>query len=204
MSLRNFEVPNPDSSHSRNPSYSTPPTTFQTMTDPAPSNPANTLSLSESRSKLAAHFSALPPSTHGAGWSRLWDTGDFLPFDRGCPNPAFADTLVQKPAILGPSIQEGGKRKRALVPGCGRGYDVLLLASFGYDAYGLEISETAVKRCREEQEKAEKEGRYPAKDEKVGRGKITFINGDFFDGGTWTDREAGRGEWDLIYDYTVC
>jgi SAM-dependent methyltransferase len=30
------------------------------------------------------------------------------------------------------------------VPGCGRGYDVLLLARLGYDAYGLDVSAKAI------------------------------------------------------------
>lgn len=37
---------------------------------------------------------------------------------------------------------------KALVPGCGKGYDVLLLSAFGYDATGLEISSKALEEAR--------------------------------------------------------
>ena len=79
------------------------------------------------------------------------------------------------------------------------------MASFGYDAYGLEISETAVQRCKEEHEK--NGHKYPAKDEKKGVGSVHFINGDFFDKGLhWilnvTELESSQ-TFQLIYDYTV-
>lgn len=88
------------------------------------------------------------------------------------------------------------------MPGCGRGVDVLLLASFGYDAYGLECSAAAVDACKKEER--ENHSRYRVRDEKVGKGKITFVQGDFFDD-TWL-KEIGvpRNGFDVIYDYTVC
>lgn len=92
-------------------------------------------------------------------------------------------------------------RKRALVPGCGRGYDVSLLASFGYDAYGLEVSDKAVELCvQEHQTNGDK---YPIKvDESVGYGNVTFLKGDFFRD-DWIEKIPGDGKFDLIYDYTV-
>ncbi|MCJ1386355.1 hypothetical protein MMC17_009481 [Xylographa soralifera] len=150
-----------------------------------------------------------PVAENQGRWSQLWDAGDFLPFDRGFPNPALEDTLSQRENVLGTAIQyaNGSKhttRKTALVPGCGRGYDVLLLASFGYDAYGLEISETAVQRCKEEYEK--NGHKYPVKDKGVRVGRVVFIHGDFFDSTTWKGDVESLGslkEFDLIYDYTV-
>ena len=97
-------------------------------------------------------------------------------------------------------IESGEKHRRTvLVPGCGRGYDVTLFASFGFDAYGLDISESAVNLCREEQEgNADK---YPVQDQSVGAGKAEFLVGDFFSD-AW-NREIGIGVFDVIYDYTV-
>ena len=120
------------------------------------------------------------------------------------PNPALLDTLTDQRHILGTCFVEddlGNKRrKRALVPGCGKGYDVLLLASFGYDAFGLEVSETAVRRCYEEQ-KANTH-KYAVNDETAGAGAVTFMHGDFF-GTDWMINIQGDGKLDLIYDYTV-
>ncbi|KAL8713979.1 MAG: hypothetical protein Q9220_002125 [cf. Caloplaca sp. 1 TL-2023] len=161
-------------------------------TQNGPSPPAD-------RSRLSTHFD-VPHSRHLERWASLWAAGDFLPWDRGGPNPAFIDLLDQKEDRLGSSfVTEGSggrRRKRALVPGCGRGYDVLLLASHGYDVYGLEVSDEAVRGCREE-EKANAD-KYPVKDKSIGAGKSTFIKGDFF-ASEWSRDMT----FDLIYDYTV-
>ena len=154
------------------------------------------------RARLQATFS-IPPSEHGKGWDKLWKEGDFLPWDKGTPNPALVDLLDDRRDLVGsPLIGEGenARRKRALVPGCGRGYDVLLLASLGYDAYGLEISESAVQRC--EEEKSANGSRYAVKDESVGAGESKFIIGDFF-ADDWLKEVEGSGKFELIYDYTV-
>ena len=118
------------------------------------------------------------------------------------PNPALEDTLTDKKYLLGSCFREdhlGNKRRKAaLVPGCGKGYDVLLLASFGYHAFGLEVSETAVKRCYEEQKI--NGHKYPARYDYAGSGSVTFIVGDFFSL-DWLEK-LNRAA-DLIYDYTV-
>lgn len=150
-----------------------------------------------------SHFSG-DTSKHPKRWAELWDKGDFLPFDRGMPNPALVDLLTDRQDFIGSSLVRNGvggkQRKTALVPGCGRGYDVLLLASFGYDAYGLEVSETAVKRCIEERKT--NGDKYPVNDVSIGAGKATFLVGDFFVS-DWMKNVEGDGKVDLIYDYTV-
>ncbi|OAA34026.1 Thiopurine S-methyltransferase [Metarhizium rileyi] len=102
-------------------------------------------------------------------------------------------------------IRQDGERRKALVPGCGRGVDVLLFASFGYDAM-MPMAWSAAPRLVEACKKEEKENRsrYRVRDEKVGRGKVTFVQGDFFDD-TWL-KEIGvpRNGFEVIYDYTVC
>lgn len=161
------------------------------------------MSLQQDRARLMSHFAG-DVSEHGSKWEDLWDQGDFLPWDRRMPNPALVDVLEERKDLIGTCFVKdaaGGKRrKRALIPGCGRGYDVLLLASFGYDAYGLEVSETAAKRCIEERES--NGHKYPVRDESVGAGEATFFVGDFFSS-DWMGNVEGDGKVDLIYDYTV-
>jgi methyl halide transferase len=151
------------------------------------------------RARLLEHFS-VPAEDFNSRWSSLWDVGEFLPWDQGAPSPALADILRDRKDLIGDSVLVGGRRKRALVAGCGRGYDVLLLASFGYDAYGLDISESAVKECQKFA--SDNAAKYPAKDETVGAGKATFISGDFFTG-DWAEKVEGGATFELIYDYTV-
>ena len=160
-------------------------------------------SLNEARARLKAHFGDFQGENYRDGWADLWDKGDFLPWDKGFPNPALVDLLDQGHSLIGTAtVEEGGKqrRKKALVPGCGRGYDVLLLASRGYDAYGLEYSATAVEQC--EQEAKEHVDKYPVKGPGLGNGNVQFVGGDFFKN-DWLAKAGVEGKFDLIYDYTV-
>jgi methyl halide transferase len=180
----------------------------------------------DARSRLLEHFDLTKTGpSQNERWSQLWDQ-DWLPWDKGFPNPALEDLLLRRGKPIDssttdpfrqtnsfgafwtydqtPDPSEGSRasvrRKRALVPGCGRGYDVLLLASFGYDAYGLDISKTAIQKCREY---AANDGmKYTARDEGVGKGTINFIQGDFF-GTEWQSDIQGDETFDIIYDYTV-
>ncbi|KAK2806779.1 hypothetical protein FQN50_005641 [Emmonsiellopsis sp. PD_5] len=155
--------------------------------------------------KISEHFSKFQPENQGDGWDELWKKKT-TPWDRGHYNPALEDTLLQRGGFLGSALrddasgEESQRRKKALVPGCGRGYDVTLLAAFGYDAYGLEYSSTAVEICREEA--AGVEDKITARDQKVGRGKVTFVQGDFFKNGWLEEIGVEEGRFDLIYDYT--
>lgn len=190
----------------------------------------NTLSVEESRAKLHAQFSPEIVSSatgQAAGWSKMWDFGKFLPFDRGLPNPALADTLSSHAAVFG--LSEGPEkqqeRKTALVPGCGRGYDVVLLSAYGYEAHGLEIAEKAAKSAVIQAshevgaEKLSADSPYVPKFPELGRGPMSFSRGDFFaPPSDWTlfgtigttsnvpmttaaDHPTVE-KYDLIYDYT--
>lgn len=158
--------------------------------------------LDEARAKLAAHFAG-DGAAKGDRWEALWKDSEFLPWDRGIPSPALSDLLSDRQDLIQTAQVRGDagttQRKSALVPGCGRGYDVLLLSSFGYDSYGLEVSESAIEKCFEEREKHGKN--YPVKDTSTGAGKTDFISGNFFESG-WLSR-VGTHKFDLIYDYTV-
>jgi hypothetical protein len=153
----------------------------------------------DARVLLREHFRSQPGSV--SRWDELWKS-DFTPWDRGFPNPALVDTLNDKQDILGkPIIQGGNQRKKALVPGCGRGYDVLLLASMGYDAVGLDGSEAAIEACQKLV--AERKPQLEKETGVDGLGKISFIKADFF-AREWEEQMLeGQKGFDMIYDYTV-
>ncbi len=70
-----------------------------------------------------------------------WDQAyqeNFTPWDKGLPAPPLAEWLSRN-KLTG----------RVLVPGCGVGHDVAHLISQGVDAYGLDISPTAIARAKE-------------------------------------------------------
>ncbi|CAG8979066.1 hypothetical protein HYALB_00000195 [Hymenoscyphus albidus] len=149
----------------------------------------------DAREKLSAHFQG-DSSLHNQKWDALWKEG-FLPWDKGFPSPALVDLLADRKDLFG-SVTEGKKRK-ALVPGCGKGYDVLLFSAYGYDAYGLDVSETALEAAKETERRMEGDETYEIKG--VEKGSVNWIVGDFFTNDFWKDVE-GEGTFDLIYDYT--
>lgn len=185
------------------------------------------------REKLRQHFAQHPTDSHPEAWNDLY-AKSFTPWDKGFPNPALVETLERKDLFgEGTKVLNAKnvylRRKKALVPGCGRGYDVFLLAAFGYDAYGLESSELALedaKRLGERidtvldgrvpddgkeisEEEKKKYEVYRTRDLSVGRGAIQWVTGDFFKDGWVEDikkEEIGLfdGTFEVIYDYTVC
>lgn len=154
------------------------------------------------RTRLRAHFAANPSSP--ALWDELW-ASSFAPWDKSAPSPALIDLLSEghaalAPRQLAPKLDLPGQhipRPRALVPGCGKGYDVRLLAGYGFDTLGVEFSGTAVGKAQEVLAAADGEGVY-AGDALAGRGEARVAQGDFFDDAWWD----GEG-FDFIYDYTV-
>lgn len=165
-------------------------------------SPAGDTSGSDARAKLVAHFKGR--ENDPGAWDDLWKGKQFLPWDKGIPNPALVDILNDRTDLIGGPMN-GERRKKALVPGSGKGYDCLLLASYGYDAYGLEGSGHAIEEARLWQQEHEKD--YEVKSGDVGRGKVEFVYGDFFENDWEKDipglRGANQGGFDLIYDYTV-
>ncbi|KAF2139258.1 uncharacterized protein K452DRAFT_232270, partial [Aplosporella prunicola CBS 121167] len=192
----------------------------------------------DARAHLLKHFGSSDPKDHPARWNDLWKEGNFLPWDRGFPNPAFRDILYTKvfpnhnpagvdrehPLVPPPVDPKTGRRRRALVPGCGKGYDVLLLAASGYDAWGLESSEHAVRMAEEYKKEGQseptkqelEEGKrghkeYAIHNKEIGLGHSRFVHGDFFKD-DWFSRIEDSGiqgasfavapKFDIIYDYT--
>ena len=69
-------------------------------------------------------------------WDQSYQNNE-TPWERGEPAPPLVEYL-ESHSISG----------RVLVPGCGLGHDVRLVASMGCDALGLDLSETALNRAR--------------------------------------------------------
>ncbi|KFZ18339.1 hypothetical protein V502_04135 [Pseudogymnoascus sp. VKM F-4520 (FW-2644)] len=159
----------------------------------------------DARERLRQHFLNAEESDHPGKWDDLYRAG-FIPWDKGLPSAPLAEALARRDLISEPAVAVSGagkQRKRALVPGCGKGYDVLLLAAFGYDAYGLETSELALKGAKETEEKHGGDEVYRVRDESVGKGKVTWIAGDFFkDDWAKSLGEGFDGTFDVLFDYT--
>ncbi|EME82590.1 uncharacterized protein MYCFIDRAFT_196111 [Pseudocercospora fijiensis CIRAD86] len=152
----------------------------------------------ETRAKLKSQFLDRPSDQHIERWDDLWKQG-VTPWDRNGPSVALKDAITGHEDLFGSPVAGGG-RKRALVPGCGRGYDVLLLAALGYDTYGVDGSETAVGEARKLQAMSVDDDIYAVHDAEVGRGESRFILGDFFNDDFL---ESTKGaEFDVVFDYT--
>ncbi|TGO89495.1 hypothetical protein BPOR_0106g00030 [Botrytis porri] len=134
------------------------------------------LSLSETRALLKAQFEGQDPAHHGEKWDQLWKN-KVTPWDNDSPNPALINILNEREDLA--SKKADGSRKKALVAGCGKGYDVLLLSAMGYDAYGLDISETGLQGARVTEKEKDGKGLYEPKDG-IEKGNVTWIAGDFF------------------------
>ncbi|OKL63911.1 hypothetical protein UA08_00611 [Talaromyces atroroseus] len=157
---------------------------------------------------LSDHMAKFSGEAYIEGWAGLWNNkgeDERLPWDRGCHSAALEDVLQEKKELVGEAFltevpHKSNCRKRALVPGCGTGYDVLLLASFGYDTYGLDYSHVAIETAKKEA--AKNADQYAMRDPGVGRGKVVFVQGDFFKD-EWLEKLGlGQNSFDLIYDYT--
>jgi SAM-dependent methyltransferase len=111
-------------------------------------------------------------------WAELWDAGLKVgdAFDAGTPCPALLNEIAHG------RIPEG----RALVPGCGRGYDVYALASPTRVAVGLELSDKAI-------EEARAFNHQPCRTPE----NALFRKADFFKLPT-----GDNDKYDFIYDYT--
>ncbi|KAJ5927617.1 thiol methyltransferase [Penicillium verrucosum] len=157
-------------------------------------------------SRITDHFSERALQDHGSGWSALWDTKDNVLWDRGKPSPALIDLIEQRKDLFQP-LTANGRRKKVLVPGCGQGYDVVMLALHGFDVYGLDISKTGISAAQgyayNELQKPQEYNFGEQKSGPTAQGSTTFIKGDFFKS-DWeqTALEGGEVQFDIIYDYT--
>jgi len=148
--------------------------------------------------RLRDTFQGKHSSTHVPLWDQLWRESR-TSWDRGGPSHALHELLVEHGELVLPSSPQGlGRRPRALVPGCGRGYDALLLSAHGFDVWGLDSSPTALEMARKTEHDSSGSDMYASMNG-VEEGNITWVLGDFFD----ETLLSGQGGFDLIYDYTV-
>ncbi|KAG4271813.1 hypothetical protein FPRO04_14655 [Fusarium proliferatum] len=157
--------------------------------------------------RVISHFTNRPPEQQSRGWSELWDLDQSHLWDRAKPSPALVDLVESSLEVLPSSRQ--GRRPRALVPGCGKGYDVVMLALHDFDVYGLDVSAKGVEIARQYAvtELAEpKEYNFGEKEKfsAAQPGTVKILVGDFFNR-QWevSCAQDGCEGFDLIYDYTV-
>jgi SAM-dependent methyltransferase len=122
----------------------------------------------------------------GRNWERAWQE-NVTPWEIHSVNPSFVEAL----ALLKTSHFPPGRR--ALVPGCGSGYDLSHLKKKVWTVMGVEVSETAAALARK-------------------RANVTVVHGDFLtlhrcttndddDKTTTKSCRHRRPYYDLVYDY---
>lgn len=112
-------------------------------------------------------------------WSSIWD--------QGLSKGELFDASESSPALV-KEIQDGRVPDgKALVPGCGRGYDLLALVSDKRTVLGLELADQAVKAATE----------YISSSNNEYKDNAIVQSGNFFD--LPIDNDS---KFDFIYDYT--
>uniref|UniRef100_A0A7N0U779 Thiol methyltransferase 2 n=1 Tax=Kalanchoe fedtschenkoi TaxID=63787 RepID=A0A7N0U779_KALFE len=106
------------------------------------------------------------------GWEKSWELG-VTPWDLRKPTPVILH-LHQTGAL---------PKGRALIPGCGSGYDVAAISCSERFVVGLDISENCINRAKELHHPSPKAENF------------MFVKADFF---SWKSNEL----FDLIFDYT--
>jgi len=143
------------------------------------------MAASESSSKPSAPEDVL--EDRRSYWELAWSNGVK-------PGTRF-DAMKSSPALVHLLDREGspiptGSGKKALVPGCGRGYDLITFATRGWDAVGLEISESGQATAAAYLSGCD-----------CGSGKAAVVLGDFL--GDAAASHVEDGSIDLAFDYTL-
>jgi len=86
---------------------------------------------------MAHEIEQSPGHKNAAFWEGRWRSG-LIPWDHGRAAPPFLEFLERHPAPTG----------SVLVPGCGSGHDVRLLAEHGARVTGMDISATAISEAQ--------------------------------------------------------
>lgn len=132
---------------------------------------------------MSASEASVDWDAYNSKWEKDWVEG-VAPgekWDQGKPSQALTQLLSSGTVVV--------QDKNVLVPGCGRGYDVVELASKGAArAVGLDISETGVKVAQEHWAAAGLPSDVSS--------RVHIVSGDFF-----SYQDEG-GLFDLGYDYT--
>ncbi|KAI5118555.1 hypothetical protein M0805_002935 [Coniferiporia weirii] len=117
------------------------------------------------------------------GWDKAWKE-NVTPWDHGEIQPSLIEALDS-------SVFKLPTKGRALVPGCGRGYDTIFIASrLDYDVVGVDLSPSAVDAA-----KIYLEQNIPPVNNV--HKQVSFLATDFF------EFTVGEGEnFDLVFDHT--
>jgi len=124
-----------------------------------------------------------------------WDMSNASPMlvqlvrDTFVKNNKFFSQKANKEYIMNPkAIPLGGPSTKALIPGCGTGYDVQLLAERYAESIGCDYAEIGVQRA---QAWLNTQPETP--------GKRSVVLADYFEPNSVLDKS---GPYDVIYDYT--
>jgi SAM-dependent methyltransferase len=120
---------------------------------------------------------------HRDFWEGLYADGRDR-WELGTAAPPLAERL-RTLDLTSLSLAPLGGPGRAIVPGCGRGHEVLLLAELGWDAVGIDFAEAPLLDARAA---AAQRGLAPS-----------FVQGDWF---AAADRPGWRGSFDLVVEHT--
>ena len=144
-----------------------------------------------------------------AVWERVWSAGPAglqvgEAFDAGRAAPVLDRYLLPLARQRWPAP----RRARALVPGCGRGYEAGLLAAAFGEVEGWDVSRTAIAAAQAHAHTQDQAARGGSGSSSAGRGRVRFRARDFFD--ERTPVAAGRAvaaqrhpqRFDLVLDYT--
>ncbi|KAE8658642.1 Thiocyanate methyltransferase 1 [Hibiscus syriacus] len=135
-------------------------------------NQCRTTNTSFESNTLVQNVQQLLNANPSTGWEESWKLG-VTPWDLGSPTPVVLHLHNTGSLPMG----------RALVPGCGTGYDVVAMACTGRHVVGLDISEEAIKKAKQMSSSS------PNVDHS------TFLKEDFF---SWRPTDL----FDLVFDYT--
>ncbi|KAH7344897.1 S-adenosyl-L-methionine-dependent methyltransferase [Rhizoctonia solani] len=116
------------------------------------------------------------------GWDAAWQEGA-TPWDAGMPQPPLRQ-VFETNIWSDIGIPKSG---RALVPGCGRGYDAIYLASQGYSVVGADLSATAISEAQ----------KYLSSQPGAENIQVEYQVLDYFKSSLLTEEP-----FDLVYDYT--
>ncbi|PVV04538.1 hypothetical protein BB560_000960 [Smittium megazygosporum] len=121
-----------------------------------------------------------------AWWQERWEKEETF-WDVGACSPALIELIEDDKFDVGSGP--------GLVPGCGRGYDVIYFAQCGHDTYGLDVSESAMKLASEYAESY------------IGKGspildKVHWLADDFFNFNEGTKAIFPNYGFQFAYDYT--
>ncbi|HAV62815.1 MAG TPA: thiopurine S-methyltransferase [Verrucomicrobiales bacterium] len=105
-------------------------------------------------------------------WEAKYQAGE-TPWDKGSPSPGLVDFLAANSDM---------PKGRVLVPGCGAGHDVRAWAESGFDVVGLDVSPSAISKCRELSRNSP--------------GRMNFVCDDFLNG-------SPEQPFDWLFEHTL-